>query len=153
MAAVLAEHFGSIEDSAGGRRSKQLSEVEGDRRRHRQERASTSCTATYGAQIDRRPAATLGVDMTATADRRAAAPTARSPARRSSSPARSTKYSRDEIEELIARHGGRAASSVSKKTDYVVAGEDAGSKLDKAQKLGVKVLTEEEFQALIGNAT
>ena len=60
------------------------------------------------------------------------------------------KYKRDEIEALIARHGGRAASSVSKKTDFVVAGEDAGSKLAKAQSLGVRVLSEDEFEALIG---
>jgi DNA ligase (NAD+) len=59
-------------------------------------------------------------------------------------------YGRDEIEALIAELGGRAASSVSKKTDYVVAGEKAGSKLDKAQKLGVQILTEAEFNALIG---
>ncbi|HLA83695.1 MAG TPA: NAD-dependent DNA ligase LigA [Thermoguttaceae bacterium] len=59
------------------------------------------------------------------------------------------KYSREEIEELITRHGGRAASSVSSKTDYVVAGEKAGSKLDKAQELGVKVLTEEQFEDLL----
>ena len=44
------------------------------------------------------------------------------------------KYSRDEINELIARHGGHAASSVSKKTDFVVAGEKAGSKLEKAKR-------------------
>ena len=43
------------------------------------------------------------------------------------------KYSRDEIEELITRHGGHAASSVSKNTDYLVAGEKAGSKLAKAE--------------------
>jgi DNA ligase (NAD+) len=59
------------------------------------------------------------------------------------------KYSRDEIEELIARHGGHAASSVSKNTDYVVAGEKAGSKLAKAQELGVPVITEEEFEEML----
>ena len=71
------------------------------------------------------------------------------PARRSSSPARCRTLSREEIEALIAKHGGRATSSVSKNTDYVVAGEKAGSKLDKAKKLGVRVLTETEFDELI----
>jgi DNA ligase (NAD+) len=59
------------------------------------------------------------------------------------------KYKRDEIEGLITRHGGRAASSVSKKTDFVVAGENAGSKLAKAQELGVRVLSEYEFEELL----
>jgi DNA ligase (NAD+) len=59
------------------------------------------------------------------------------------------KFTRDEIEELISRHGGHAASSVSKKTDYLIAGEKAGSKLEKAKELGVKVLSEEEFEKLI----
>jgi len=59
------------------------------------------------------------------------------------------KYTRDEINERITRLGGKASGSVSKKTDYVVAGEDAGSKLDKAKTLGVPVLTEAEFDELI----
>jgi DNA ligase (NAD+) len=56
---------------------------------------------------------------------------------------------RDEIHALIKQHGGRTSSSVSKKTDYLVAGEKAGSKLTKAEKLGVKVLSEAELDELI----
>lgn len=56
---------------------------------------------------------------------------------------------RDEAKEEIARRGGRVASSVSKKTDFVVAGADAGSKLHKAAALGVKVIGEDEFIALL----
>lgn len=62
-------------------------------------------------------------------------------------------FSRDEILELIREQGGRAASSVSKKTDYLLAGTDAGSKLAKAQALGVPVITEAEFLKLIGRTT
>jgi DNA ligase (NAD+) len=57
--------------------------------------------------------------------------------------------SRDEAKEKIRAAGGGVASSVSKNTDYVVAGDDAGSKLDKAQELGVKILSEAEFKKLI----
>src|SRR5262249_29729281 len=59
-------------------------------------------------------------------------------------------YSRDEIERLIKQLGGKATGSVSKKTDYVVAGENAGTKLEKARQLGVAVLTEKQFEKLIG---
>ena len=59
------------------------------------------------------------------------------------------RLKRDEIEQLIRDQGGKASGSVSKKTDYVVAGDAAGSKLAKAQELGVKVLTEDEFLAML----
>jgi DNA ligase (NAD+) len=61
-----------------------------------------------------------------------------------------TGYSRTEIEELIRSLGGKPTSSVSKKTDFVVVGADAGSKQDKAKQLGVRTLSEDEFNKLIG---
>ncbi len=61
------------------------------------------------------------------------------------------RMKRDEIEQLIRDHGGKASGSVSKKTDFVVAGDAAGSKLTKAQELGVKVLTEDELLAMLEN--
>lgn len=59
------------------------------------------------------------------------------------------RWERREIEKIIEEHGGKAATSVSKKTAFVIAGEKAGSKLAKAQDLGVAVLTEEEFEQLL----
>lgn len=56
------------------------------------------------------------------------------------------KYSRNEASEKIKERGGKVTDSVSKKTDYLLAGENVGSKLEKAQKLGIKILTEEEFE-------
>jgi len=58
-------------------------------------------------------------------------------------------FTRREIEEFITRHGGRVASSVSRKTDYVVVGENPGSKLEKARRLGIPTLSEEEFLELV----
>ena len=60
-----------------------------------------------------------------------------------------SKYSRDEASDIIEKLGGKTSGSVSKKTSYVLAGEDAGSKLTKAQNLGVTVITEEEFEEMI----
>lgn len=59
------------------------------------------------------------------------------------------KYSRTEASNIIEKYGGKVSSSVSKKTDYVIAGEDAGSKLKKAQELGLTILTEAEFEEKI----
>ena len=58
-------------------------------------------------------------------------------------------YKRDEAQELIENGGGKVSSSVSKKTDFVLAGADAGSKLEKARALGVKVIDEDEFKKMI----
>jgi DNA ligase (NAD+) len=58
--------------------------------------------------------------------------------------------SREDAEELIARHGGKATSSVSRNTSYLVLGEGPGSKLEKARSLGVKIISEQELLDLIG---
>jgi len=60
------------------------------------------------------------------------------------------KYTRDKASQIIEEFGGKVSSSVSKKTDYVLAGEEAGSKLEKAKKLGVKVISESDFEKMIG---
>jgi len=59
------------------------------------------------------------------------------------------RHTRDEAKKLIEDAGGKVAGSVSKKTDYVVAGAEAGSKLDKAKELGVAVIGEKEMEGLV----
>ncbi len=59
------------------------------------------------------------------------------------------EFTRDEASKIIEDFGGKTSSSVSKKTDYVLAGEEAGSKLTKAESLGVKIITEQEFKEMI----
>jgi len=58
-------------------------------------------------------------------------------------------HGREEARSLVERLGAKTASSISKKVDFVVAGEDPGSKLDKAKDLGIKILTEEEFKKMV----
>ncbi len=61
-------------------------------------------------------------------------------------------FTREEAEEKIIKFGGNVTSSVSKKTDYVLAGQKAGSKLDKAKSLGINIINEIEFQKKISEA-
>ena len=60
-----------------------------------------------------------------------------------------SRYTRDEAGTIIESFGGKTAGSVSKKTSYVLAGENAGSKLTKAESLGIRILTEDEFEDMI----
>ncbi|MFZ1053599.1 MAG: BRCT domain-containing protein, partial [Candidatus Sulfotelmatobacter sp.] len=60
-------------------------------------------------------------------------------------------FTRDEAKKMIEDAGGKVTGSVSKKTDYVVAGADAGSKLDKAKELGVTVINEKEMESVVGD--
>ena len=60
-----------------------------------------------------------------------------------------TRFTRSDAQRMVEDAGGHAAGSVSKKTDFVVAGAEAGSKLEKARTLGVTVLTEEEFLGML----
>ena len=61
-----------------------------------------------------------------------------------------SEFTRDEASKIIENYGGKTSSSVSKKTTYVLAGEEAGSKLTKAESLGVKIISENEFKEMIG---
>jgi DNA ligase (NAD+) len=61
-----------------------------------------------------------------------------------------TNRTREEAEAIVQQHGGKVSGSVSKKTNYVVVGTDPGSKYDKAKELGVTILSESEFEKLVG---
>jgi len=147
VAATIAQHFGSMDDLLAAS-EEDLANVE--------DVGPVIAASVYrflhseqGQRAVRR-LREAGLDMTAP-QRAAATATTAGPLSGKTLVVTGTleRYSREEIETLIEQHGGRAASSVSKSTDYLVAGEKAGSKLDKAQKLGVPILTEAEFDALL----
>ncbi|MDX2197380.1 MAG: NAD-dependent DNA ligase LigA [Phycisphaerae bacterium] len=143
-AEVLAEHFGTI-DALLAASAEQFTEVEGVG-----DEVAKSLRSWLDSDIGRRTIADLreaGVNLT-------------QPRRTVEGPqvlAGKTlvvtgtleKFSRKQIEDEIKKHGGKVSGSVSKKTDYLVAGADAGSKLEKAKTLGVTVLSEAEFVTLI----
>jgi DNA ligase (NAD+) len=143
VAAVLAGHFGSME-AIGSASVEELTEVN--------EIGPIIARSVHDwlkGDFGRRSIAdlaSLGIDMTAP---RQTAPDGRLAGKTIVVTGTLVHFKRDEIEQLIEGHGGRAAGSVSAKTDFVVAGEKAGSKLAKAQELGIKVLSEDQFRALV----
>jgi DNA ligase (NAD+) len=146
VAQVLAEHFGSMEKLQAAR-LEELSEVN--------EIGEIIAKSVYGflhSDYGRETIEDLGsLGIAMEAEKRAAPAGGGALAGKTIVVTGTLKnYSRTSIEETIHRHGGRPSSSVSKKTDFVLAGEEAGSKLDKAKQLGVKVISEKEFQEMVG---
>ncbi len=151
VASVLAKHFGSVERLSGATVD-ELSEIN--------EIGSTIAqsivdffTSEYGRQT-MADLAQIGVKLE---DEKPAEPVGATQATDLALAGKTfvvtgtlLRYKRDEIERLIETLGGRATSSVSASTNYLVAGEKAGSKLTKAQQLGITILSEDDFDKLIG---
>jgi DNA ligase (NAD+) len=143
VATVLAEHFGSM-DALRAATEEELTNVE-DVGTIIAKSVFEYVNSPHGKQtIDRLTAA--GLDMTAPKRVKVESPLTGKTVVVTGT---LVKYKRDEINDLIVSLGGKAGASVSKKTDYLVAGEEAGSKLEKAKSLGVPVLTEVEFEKLV----
>jgi DNA ligase (NAD+) len=149
VATAMAEHFGSMDELLTAS-EEDLANVE-DVGTVIAESVHRFLHSDHGAQAIRR-LREAGVDMTAPKKAPTSAATA-GPLSGKTIVVTGTleKYKREDIEALIEQYGGRATSSVSKSTDFLVAGEKAGSKLDKANKLGVRVISEAEFDKLIGS--
>src|SRR3954471_11017763 len=148
VATTLAEHFGSM-DELQAASADDLSNVE--------EVGPVIAASVHDFIHSKRGETaiqklkTAGVDMTAPKKARTAAESGPLAGKTLVVTGTLGKYTREEIEALIAQFGGRAGSSISKKTDYLIAGEKAGSKLEKATKLGVPIISEAEFDQLIDN--
>ncbi len=146
VATTLAEHFGSMDELLAAS-EEDLAEVE--------EVGAVIAASVYKfLHADQGQSAITrlreaGLDMTSPKKPRASTATGTLAGKTFVVTGTLPNYKREEIEQLITQLGGRATSSVSKSTDYLVAGEKAGSKLDKAQQLGIKILTEAEFDNLI----
>jgi DNA ligase (NAD+) len=145
-AELLAGHFGTL-DALAGADEAALQEVEGIG-----PEVAASVRSWFESEFGRETIADLksvGIDpvQPRTSRRTAAGPLA---GKTLVVTGTLERYSRKEVEDLIKSLGGRTAASVSKKTDFLVAGAEAGSKLDRARELGVPVLTEVEFNQLIG---
>jgi DNA ligase (NAD+) len=146
VASTLAGHFGSM-DALLAASTEELSEVEDVG-----PVIAESVHAFLHNDAGRRTIEQLkaaGVDMTAPKKPAAAAATGPLAGKTIVVTGTLERHTREEIHALIEQHGGKAGNSVSKKTDYLVAGDEAGSKLAKAQQLGVQVIDEPEFERLI----
>ena len=143
-AALLAEHFGSM-DAVRAASAEEICAIDGFGSVMAQSVVEFFARAGAADLVGR--LAALGVNMTWQGEARTDKLAGKTLVVTGTLPT----LSRKEAEVLIVRNGGKASGSVSKKTAYVVAGEAAGSKLTKAQQLGVPVLTEAEFLALLAD--
>jgi DNA ligase (NAD+) len=147
VATTIAEHFGSMQELLAASQE-DLSNVE-DVGPVIAESVYRFLHGQHGAEAIRR-LSEAGLDMTAPRKTPATAATAGPLSGKTLVVTGTlTKYTREEIERLIELHGGRAASSVSKKTALLIAGENAGSKLAKAKKLGIAVINEAQFEQIV----
>lgn len=141
---ILAQEFGSIDKliQADEERLSKVEAVGPERSKAIREYLQNESTRNILADMKE-----LGVKLTEA--KRAAAPASGLTGKTVVVTGTLKNYGRSDVEALIKKLGGKTSGSVSKKTDYVLAGEEAGSKLTKAKELGVTVLTEEEFEKII----
>ncbi|HLB74078.1 MAG TPA: NAD-dependent DNA ligase LigA, partial [Sedimentisphaerales bacterium] len=145
-AQILAEHFGSLDALMAAEQEELKNDID--------QIGSTMAQSVYEYFRDTKKRAVIKELLAAGVKPE---PPTGAPAERSDKLAGKTivvtgtleNFSREEIKEAITRAGAKPASSVSKKTDFVLAGESPGSKLDKAKQLGVKVISEQEFMRMI----